>query len=295
MKSCICALTIGGSDSGCCSGIQADLKTFSALGVYAATAVTAVVASSTQGVKKVAPVPVNVVREQILTVMRDLSPWVVKVGMLYNARIARGVADELSDWRKILGNDLTLVLDPVMLSNGAETLISDDALAVVRQRLLPLADLLTPNLAEAALLTGKDFIEPSDDNAITETLRQLRGMGAKNVLLKGGKGDAQRRYDWFINAEGVVSMTGIPNVETPNQRGVGATLASAICAFLAQEKPMPEAVRLGLQYTWHALQAGAQLELGFGPGPLNHFFNPKPLIQLGDDTPPSPFSGEMMA
>jgi len=263
------ALTIAGSDSGGGAGIQADLKTFAAFGVYGCSVITAITAQNTRQVTGVEPVSPDMVRKQLEAVLSDIRPDVVKTGMLANAAIIGAVASALSAARRI-----PLVLDPVMLSKSGDALLAPDAAATLREQLFPLADLITPNVPEAEVLTGK--ILTTDDD-FHEAARQLHRMGARAVLLKGGhrprlqaEADLGRSevIDLLYDGGEFHSIRG-PWVNTPHTHGTGCTLASAIAAGLAQGLELHPAVLQARTYLTKALEAG--FPVGQGLSPVHHF------------------------
>jgi len=263
------ALTIAGSDSGGGAGIQADLKTFAAFGVYGCSVITAITAQNTRQVTGVEPVSPEMVRKQLEAVLSDILPDVVKTGMLANAAIIRAVASSLSAARRI-----PLVVDPVMLSKSGDALLTPEAAATLRELLVPLADLITPNIPEAEVLTGKKL---KSDEDFHEAARQLHNMGARAVLLKGGhrprpvgEADPERSevVDLFYDGREFHSIRG-PWVNTPHTHGTGCTLASAIAAGLAQGLELHPAVLQARTYLTKALEAG--FAVGQGVSPVHHF------------------------
>ena len=264
------ALTIAGSDSGGGAGIQADLKTFAAFGVYGCSVITAITAQNTQQVTGVEPVSPDMVRKQLEAVLSDIRPDVLKTGMLANAGIIRAVASSLSQTRRI-----PLVLDPVMVSKSGDALLAEDSAVTLRELLFPLADLITPNIPEAEVLTGKTLKTRS------RILRKRPGtftrMGARAVLLKGGHrpetsircGMGPREVvDLLYDGREFHSIRG-PWVNTPHTHGTGCTLASAIAAGLAQGLELHPAVLQARAYLTKALEAG--FAIGQGIGPVHHF------------------------
>jgi hydroxymethylpyrimidine/phosphomethylpyrimidine kinase len=257
-------LTIAGSDSGGGAGIQADLKTFSALGAYGASVITALTAQNTRAVTAIhAPEPAFVAA-QLDAVFDDLRIDAVKIGMLANAPIARVVAAALRRHRPA-----HVVLDTVMISKSNHALLAADAVAVVRNELLPLADLLTPNLPEAAALLGVSAAV--DEAAMIEQGEALRALGARAVLMKGGHLAAVDSPDWLIEASGTLRVGG-PRVPVKNTHGTGCTLSSAIAALIPQRRDLAGAVSDAKQYLTGALEHSARLEVGRGVGPVHHFY-----------------------
>ena len=263
MKRYVTALTIAGSDPSGGAGIQADLKTFSALGVYGATAITAVTVQNTQSVKYVHKLPPQVVYDQIVAVMEDVTVDAVKIGMVNDAETLDAIVRALTAYRSKF-----LVVDPVMVSTSGCALMQPDALAIMKERLLPMVDLVTPNLPEAWTLAGTDT---SVDDAAQAILR----LGVKALLIKGGhaEGNTKTDYLYIYKGEGVkrVEFTA-ETIDTPNTHGTGCTLSSAIAALLACGNGLEDAVRQAKEYLTEALKAGAGVHVGRGHGPVCHFY-----------------------
>jgi hydroxymethylpyrimidine/phosphomethylpyrimidine kinase len=256
------ALTIAGSDSSGGAGIQADLKTFSALGVYGASVLTALTAQNTRGVQGVFPVPASFVVNQLASVMSDLDVKAIKTGMLANAEIVRAVADDLQRRPK-----RPVVVDPVMVATSGDLLLDPDAVESVVRALLPLADLVTPNLAEAARLTERP-IATSLDEMVAQG-RVILSFGPRAVLVKGGHGAGSDAIDVLVSAGGSRMFSG-PRFDTPHTHGTGCTLSSAIAACLARGLAMDEAVARAKTYVSEAIAAGRDLGVGRGHGPVDH-------------------------
>jgi hydroxymethylpyrimidine/phosphomethylpyrimidine kinase len=256
-------LTIAGSDSGGGAGIQADLKTFSALGAYGASVITALTAQNTRGVTAIHTPDPGFVTAQLDAVFDDIRIDAVKIGMLANAPIARAVADALRRHRPA-----HVVLDTVMISKSNHALLAPDAVAAVRDELLPLADLLTPNLPEAAALLG--MAAAADESAMISQGEALRALGARAVLMKGGHLAAVDSPDWLIEAGGTLRIGG-PRVPVKNTHGTGCTLSSAIAALIPQRRDLASAVVDAKRYLTGALEQSARLEVGGGVGPVHHF------------------------
>ena len=257
------ALTIAGSDSSGGAGIQADLKTFSALEVYGASVVTALTAQNTRGVQGVMDVPSAFVTQQMDSVFGDLAVGAVKVGMLSGPEIVDAVADGLE--RHGAGN---VVLDPVMVATSGDRLISEPALARLRERLLPLALVLTPNLPEAALLLGEEIARSEDE--MRRQGERLLALGARSVLMKGGHGTGPDSIDLFI-APASFGRLESPRFPTRNTHGTGCTLSAAVAAALASGSILMEAVAIAKHYVSDAIAAADGLGVGSGPGPVHHF------------------------
>lgn len=256
------ALTIAGSDSGGGAGIQADLKAFSALGVYGASVVTAVTAQNTQAVTAVHEVPSDVVGAQIAAVMDDLAVGAIKLGMLFSPAIIHEVAEHLSFF------DGPVVLDPVMIAKSGDALLQDEAVAALTSGLLPLASILTPNLPEAARLLDAD--PASNSTEMAEQGRALLAKGPKAVLMKGGHGSGDTCTDLLITSHYQVELTA-PRQHTRNTHGTGCTLSSAIAAGLATGLDPEHSVRMAHAYLQKAIRAADDLEIGSGHGPVHHF------------------------
>jgi hydroxymethylpyrimidine kinase/phosphomethylpyrimidine kinase len=258
----ITALTIAGSDSCGGAGIQADLKTFTALHVYGMSAVTAITAQNTQGVHDVHPVPVDTVIAQIDAVYSDIKVNAVKSGMLANAAIVEAVADRLADYEPGY-----YVLDPVMVSETGHRLLDEDALESIKSKLFPLALAVTPNKAEAEVLTGVSIETISD---MENAARAIYDFGPAYVLVKGGHMGGSEATDVLFDGIECYPFTS-PRVDTKNTHGTGCTFASAITAYLARGFDLSEAIPKAKFYLHNALQQG--LDIGKGPGPVNHVWN----------------------
>jgi hydroxymethylpyrimidine/phosphomethylpyrimidine kinase len=258
------ALTIAGSDSSGGAGIQADLKTFSAFGVYGASVITALTAQNTQGVQAVEAVPAGFVAAQLDSVLSDLAVDAVKTGMLADAGITEAVARALRAARP-----RPLVVDPVMVATSGDVLLRPEAIGAVRSALIPLATLITPNLAEAAVLLDARKAESEAD--MRDQARALLGLGCRAVLVKGGHGTGDQAVDVLADASGV-EVCASPRIATPHTHGTGCTLSAAIAALLAQGATLPDAVRRAKAFVWHGLHAGRTLGVGGGRGPVDHLF-----------------------
>lgn len=257
------ALTIAGSDSSGGAGIQADLKTFSALGVYGASAITALTAQNTQGVEAVLVVPPDFVARQIKVVARDLKIGAVKIGMLATSEVIQAVAGALEALPGV-----PVVLDPVMVAASGDVLLDEDAIDTLRTVLLPRATVITPNLPEAAKLLGIDAA--NTETEMVEQARRLKALGVKAVLVKGGHADGPEAVDLLLDAEGELRLAA-PRVATRNTHGTGCTLSSAVAAELAKGASLREAVVAAKTYVTAALAAADELEIGKGRGPVQHF------------------------
>lgn len=257
------AVTIAGSDSSGGAGIQADLKTFSALGVYGASVITALTAQNTRGVTAIHEAPADFVRAEIDAVFSDLAVGAVKIGMLASPELIRTVAGGLRDY-----GQTRVVLDPVMVATSGDSLLKGDAVATLREALFPLASLITPNLPEAGKLLGRTVGETRDD--MLAAARELKSLGPKAVLVKGGHGTGTESADLFLDDEGARWLTA-PRHATRNTHGTGCTLSSAIAAGLAKGLDLVAAVAEGKAYVTAAIVAADRLEIGHGHGPVHHF------------------------
>ena len=255
------ALTIAGSDSGGGAGIQADLKTFHRFGVFGTSVITAITAQNTRGVRGWTAVPADLVREQIEAVVEDLRPAAVKSGMIADPEVVRTVAEGLRAHAL-----RPYVLDPVMVATSGDPLLTPDAIEAIRRELVPLADLVTPNLDEAALLVGTPV---RDVPAMERAARHLVDEGgARAALVKGGHLSGRTTTD-VLYADGRVTKVEHPRIDTTSTHGTGCTLSSAIAALLALGRPLEEAVREALDFVHRAIATAPGL--GAGHGPLNHF------------------------
>ena len=250
-------LTIAGSDSGGGAGIEADIKTISALGGYACTAITAVTAQNTLGVFGVQVMPPEFVALSIRTVLEDIGVDAIKLGMLANAAIIEAVGAVLPAGKPI-------VLDPVMVATSGVVLLPDDAISALKTHLIPQATIITPNLPEAAKLTGLTL---SDEDDYVAAGRALLAMGAKAALVKGGHGVSDHLTDYLVHENGVESIT-LPRIQTKNTHGTGCTLASAIATGLAQRMTLSDAVNRARTYLQSAILNAP--DFGSGHGPIWH-------------------------
>ena len=262
-------LSIAGSDSSGGAGIQADLKTLSALGVYGATAITALTAQNTNGVHSQLATPPQMVYDQIVATVEDIHPSVIKIGMLANAEVVNAVADALTRY------SIPIILDPVIVSSSGHRLLSIDAQEVVIERLLPIATLLTPNIPEMEALTAMP-LSTSDEKC--DAARHLISLGAQAILLKGGHEQGETKSDTLYQktSEGIISTHfSTPTIATRNIHGTGCTLSSAIAAYMARGYSLERAISKAKTYIFEAIKAGADIAIGSGYGPVNHLYNPQ--------------------
>jgi hydroxymethylpyrimidine/phosphomethylpyrimidine kinase len=257
------AVTIAGSDSGGGAGIQADLKTFSAVGVYGASVITALTAQNTQGVTAIHNVPPAFITAQIDAVFSDLNVNAVKIGMLSVPAAIEAVAAGLTRWRQTL-----IVLDPVMVATSGDRLLAPAAIDALKRELFPRALVVTPNLPEAAALTGTPLAQTESD--MRAQAEQLLALGPHAVLIKGGHGTSAEALDLLVTRDAVARLTA-PRIETKNTHGTGCTLSSAIAAGLAKGHRLDAAVADAKAYVTTAIAAADDLSVGHGHGPVHHF------------------------
>lgn len=259
-------LSIAGSDSGGGAGIQADLKTFSALGCYGMTAITAITAQNTCGVTGIHGIPPEMLKAQIDAVVQDIGVDAVKIGMLHSPEVVRVVADAIRKYQ--LPN---VVLDPVMVATSGDRLIAAETVSVLVQELFPLAEVVTPNLDEAGWLLERSI---KGAETLDEAAQALCALGARAVLLKGGHLPGDWVVDVLATRSGLRQRLESARIATHNGHGTGCTLSSAIAAHLAQGLPLQQAVERARAYILGAIAAGADVTTGCGHGPLNHGYAP---------------------
>lgn len=265
-------LTIAGSDSGGGAGIQADIKTISAMGCFATSAITAVTVQNTLGVKAVHPVPLDILEGQIDAVLSDIGTDAIKIGMLYSLEVVNIVANMIEKYQV-----KNIVVDPVMMSTSGYRLIEENAIEVIKHRLIPLSRVVTPNIPEAEILVGCKISSEEDFDKVARRLSHNSGV---SVLLKAGHLEGDYLVDYFYNAENG-TMTTLPSkrVETQNTHGTGCTLSSAFAAALAKEDDLTLAAKSAKKYVEQAIVYGAEYKIGEGYGPINHGFNPIKTIE----------------
>lgn len=257
-------LSIAGSDPSGGAGIQADLKTISACGCYAATAITAVVDENTVGVYNVHPIPINIVEGQIKSVLDDIGADAIKIGMLHSSELILAVKHTLLPY-----NIRNMVLDPVMVATSGDKLLQDEAIATLKNELIPMARVITPNIPEAEILSGKKITCQAD---LPLVVKDLSCNGTVSVLLKAGHLTEEQLVDIFYNAE-TDEIVELPSkrIHTRNTHGTGCTFSSAVASFLAKQLPLNDAVRHAKEYINEAIVKGARYEIGKGHGPVHHF------------------------
>ena len=285
----IAVLSIAGSDSSGGAGIQADIKTISALGCYAASAITAITVQNTLGVTAVHAVPPEIVAGQIRAVMDDIKPKAVKIGMVNDADTIEAIADTLADYDI---ENINIVVDPVMVSTSGSKLMQDDAIKVFIEKLLPMSTLITPNIYEAEILAGKKITDEESMNDVAGIILSKR---AGAVLIKGGHKEGEKKIDHLYcpvrktesHESELTAMFGdsfeSETVETRNTHGTGCTLSAAIASNLAMGLGINQAIDKAKYWLTSALIAGAEVEIGSGHGPVNHFYAPKTMRIIYDD------------
>lgn len=262
MRTPAIALTIAGSDPSGGAGLQADLKTFTALGVYGASVVTALTAQNTRGVTGAMAVPPDFIALQMEAVASDLSIGAAKTGMLGDTTTVMAVAAAVR--RHAIA---PLVVDPVMVATSGDVLLAPDAIDSVRREMLPLAAIITPNLPEAAKLLGAEAARSEAE--MEDQARRLLTLGPRAVLIKGGHGQGVEAIDVLVTREGAQRYAK-PRIDTRNTHGTGCTLAAAITAYLAKGAPLGDAVAAAKDFLWQALQSGRDMQIGSGNGPVDH-------------------------
>lgn len=257
------ALTVAGSDSSGGAGIQADLKTFAALGVYGASVITALTAQNTKGVTGIHQVPAEFVAAQIDAVFSDLAVGAVKIGMVADLGVIGAIAAGLAKWQP--GH---VVFDPVMVATSGDRLLRADAVEALRTQLIPRASLITPNLPEAAALLDESVA--TAESTIADQGERLLALGAQAVLIKGGHGHGAESIDYLVTRGRTISLAA-PRVATRNTHGTGCSLSSAIAAGLAKGEEMETAVRNAKTWITAAIAAADRFSVGLGHGPVHHF------------------------
>ena len=257
------ALTIAGSDSSGGAGIQADLKTFAALGVYGASVITALTAQNTQGVSGIHQVPAEFVTAQIDAVFSDLTVGAVKIGMVAHPPVIDAIVAGLRRW-----SPQHVVLDPVMVATSGDRLLAAEAVEALRTGLIPMASIITPNLPEAAALLDEPMA--SGETAIENQGKRLLAMGCKAVLIKGGHGEGPESIDHLFTASGTIVLAA-PRIATKNTHGTGCSLSSAIAAGLAKGETMETAMRNAKAWVSAAIAEADRFSVGHGHGPVHHF------------------------
>lgn len=264
-------LSIAGSDSSGGAGIQADLKTFNALGCYGTSAITAVTVQNTLGVTGIHSIPDDIVQGQIKAVMDDIKPVAIKIGMVHSAELAVAIAAVLKAYPQI-----PVIFDPVMVSTSGHRLIESDTITTLQKELFPIARLITPNLDEAEILAAMKISTLGD---MKEAASRMVQAGCNTVLVKGGHIKGADLFDVYLDRNGLEKIFRSGAIETQNTHGTGCTLSSAIAAFVALGNDMVRAIEKAKVYVHQAIVSGQDVKTGEGPGPLNHFFDPKQMIK----------------
>lgn len=264
-------LTIAGFDGSGGAGIQGDIKTISALGCFATSVLTALPVQNTTGVKTIYPIPYKAVKEQIETILEDIYPDAIKIGMVHTNELVDTIVSTLKSYPKI-----PLVFDPVMGATSGHKLINDETIQTIIDKLFPIVDIITPNLDEANTLAQMNIETVRDMHQAGEKIKKL---GVKNILIKGGHLKTTPLTSLFFSDDGQVHEFHFEKYDTNNTHGSGCTLSSAIASYLASGKSLLEAVTLGQAYIQQAIYHGKDVAIGKGNGPLNHFFNPQKLIK----------------
>jgi hydroxymethylpyrimidine/phosphomethylpyrimidine kinase len=259
-------LTIAGSDPSGGAGIQADLKTMSACGCFGTTAITAIVDENTVGVYGVHPVPIDFVKGQIKSVVEDIGVDAVKIGMLHSSGLILAVKEMLVRY-----GITNIVLDPVMVATSGDKLLQDEAISTLQNELIPMVRVITPNIPEAEILSGRTIRKQSD---LPEVIKSLSCNGTVSVLLKAGHLSEEELVDVFYNAETdeIIELRS-KRIMTRNTHGTGCTFSSAVASLLAQQFPLNEAIREAKNYISQAIAEGSKYEIGKGHGPVHHFYH----------------------
>lgn len=264
-------LTIAGTDPSGGAGIQADLKTFSALGCYGMSVITALVAQNTTGVRGIHNVSAQFVEQQLDAVMEDIRPNAIKIGMVHTSQLVEVIAATLKKYP-----DIPVVFDPVMVATSGDKLIEDATIAVIVSQLFPLVTLITPNMDEASLLSNMPIETVSQMQQAGEV---ISATGCKALLMKGGHLQTEQLTSILMDRNGIVNTYVSDKVDTNNVHGSGCTLSSAIASYLARGEELQNAVALAQEYINGAIYHGRDVLIGNGNGPLNHFYNPQTMIK----------------
>jgi hydroxymethylpyrimidine/phosphomethylpyrimidine kinase len=268
----ISVLTIAGSDSGGGAGIQADLKTFSALGCYGTSAITAVTAQNTLGVTVIHPVPPEVIAAQIVAVMADIKPSAIKIGLLPNAEAVLAVTTALKRYE-----DVPIIVDPVMIASTGGSLATAGTLDALRDTLFPIAELITPNIPETTAFTGSII---TDIQSMRQAMPFLLKYNSFAVLIKGGHLPGTDICHYYADKNGNQKEIHSSFIETNNTHGTGCTLSAAIAVYIARGEKLHDAILLAEKFVGRALAEGKNVKTGQGSGPLNHFFKPRKLARI---------------
>ena len=264
-------LTIAGFDGSGGAGIQADIKTISALGCYATSVLTALPVQNTQGVRNIFSIPVQAVSEQIESILDDIFPDAIKIGMVHTPELVETIVETLAKYKKV-----PIVFDPVMVATSGHRLIEEETIQTIIEKLFPISDIITPNMDEASILANME-VKTLEDMKIAG--KNIKKLGCKHILLKGGHQTTEKITSLFYSDKDDFQTFESLKLNTKNTHGSGCTLSSAIASFIAQGKSMDRAVALAQNYVSEAILEGSNVQTGKGNGPLNHFFNPQKLIK----------------
>ena len=267
-------LTIAGSDSCGGAGLQADIKTICSLGLYAASAITAVTAQNTMGVRAIEAVSPAMLSAQIEAVLEDFDVKAIKIGMIYNSENVTAIRESLQK----CGYQGPIVLDPVLVATSGDSLSGETLVKAMQTELFPIATLVTPNMPETEVLSGMKV--GNMDDMRTAAGKIIRNYGMKNVLVKGGHSSGDQMTDLLLSADGREQLYSAPKIDSRNTHGTGCTLSSAIASFLALGLELPEAVQQAKTYVHNAIAAARELNTGHGHGSLNHLFHPRKMITV---------------
>ena len=263
-------LTIAGFDGSGGAGIQGDMKAISATGCYATSVLTAIAVQNTCGVKSIFPIPSLVVEEQINTILEDIFPDAIKIGMVHTSELVHVIVNTLKQYK-----NTPIVFDPVMVATSGHKLIEESTIQTIIQKLFPISAIITPNLDEASILANMSINSVEDMFVAGKIIMQL---GCQSVLMKGGHLSSKKLTSLYFSADNTIQEYHFEKIETNNTHGSGCTLSSAIASFLAQGFDLKEAVKFSQEYVHGAIENGKDIITGKGNGPLNHFYNPQKLI-----------------
>ncbi|MBG49678.1 MAG: bifunctional hydroxymethylpyrimidine kinase/phosphomethylpyrimidine kinase [Pseudozobellia sp.] len=264
-------LSIAGFDGSGGAGLQADIKTASALGCYSTSVLTALPVQNTMGVKNIFSIPNAAIEEQLATIFEDIFPNAIKIGMVHTSELVQTIVKTLHSQTQV-----PVVFDPVMVATSGHKLIEDDTIEVIAKQLIPLAQLITPNLDEAAILADMKIDSVED---MYRAGKRIIDLGAQGLLLKGGHLKTEKLTSLYFTKQGEVHEFSYEKYDTNNTHGSGCTLSSAIASYLARGESILEAVGKGQKFVHKAIYHGKDVQVGHGNGPLNHFFNPEKLIK----------------
>lgn len=264
-------LTIAGFDGSGGAGLQADIKTISALGCYATSVLTSLPVQNTTGVKSIYPISVNAVADQIDAIFEDITPDAIKIGMVHTPELVDIIVNSLKQYAPV-----PIVYDPVMIATSGHKLIEDETIEVIIKKLFPISTIITPNMDEAGVLANMKI---STVEQLKSAGKIIASLGSKTVLLKGGHQTTDVLMSYFIDENNQYHKFQSQRINTKNLHGSGCTLSSAIASYIAQGKSLYDAVDLAQQYVFNAIDTAKDVVVGKGNGPLNHFFNPQKLIK----------------